>query len=1266
VEPGVGLAPFVSPLAVRILVEQPELRRGTIEGTLAFFDISGFTRLSERLARLGKLGAETITLIVDGIYTGLVDAAFRHGGDVIQFSGDALFVHFASEDHAVRAVAGAVEMYDFLSREGRLSTESGPVRLRMSAGMHSGCFDVSLVGGGQLAPLAWGAETTRALQCEKDADAGQVQVSATTASLLPPRWWRAHGSDAARLRLGAINADLPALGAQSAPEDASAIARLVAPALREPLAGGALAGEHRPLTAAFVGVKHHAAYADGYGTEALGAALMEIGAAVDDVCARWNLLWVGADALVDACDFFILTGAPRVAEDDEERITRAMTELVALDVPMRLAIGLNRGRVFAGPVGHPHRQTYGVTGDAVNLAARVMARAEPGELLATKPVLARVHARVASTSMVPFAAKGKRALVETERIDEVTDRRIEPDALPIVGRVEELTLLRSALEAVMQGGGRVVDIVANAGIGKTRLLDAFLAESPVLVARAAANPYARATPYAAIRGPARVMLGISNDVTARDAGAELASVIARSAPELIPWLPLIATVIGAEVPSTPEVDRLAPEFAAERLVRATVEALIAVPRGAGVLVLEDLHWADEASVSVLGGLATRIDEIPWLVCTARRPGPGWTEMATELALGPIDANAALRLVTAAVGEQGITDGVAAAVIARAQGNPLFLRELVAVAGDEDELPETIEQVIGAQIDALPPGLRLQLREAAVVGGSVELALLADAYGEPHLVEPRMWDPLSEFLVTDGVGRLRFRHDLARTTAYEGLGYRRRRELHGALADALRADARADAANFDRAGPIAPLLALHYSEAHRWRDAWEWSRSAAQNAMSQSATAEAFALLGRALDAVAHVADAPAAAVAEAAETRADLALRLGHSEEAHRALRLSRSRRVQDVSGTVRCLRKHGDVAEREGRYGQAMRWQRRALRAGENDSSASVRRESLQARLSYAVALYFQGRLREAIAWCEPVCDEARALDDAAALAQACMQIEGAAAELSPPESRGLADLAERLFREIGDDISLGNLLLNLGIVAFKSSDWGNAAQRYGEAADAFERAGDEIGAALARNNLAELLTDQGHDAQARENLEHARRVFQASAYHYGLALTESGLARLDLRGGARAEAGARLDVAMEVFGALGATALVVDTMVRRVEWHLMTGDPDGALAALAAAERAAATTDQIAILPATIARLRAEATTWLDGPDAGLPLARAAVETARAERSAYEELRSLDVLARIEAAAGLDPAPAARARDRLIEELGVVGLPVVRWDDH
>ena len=256
----------------------------------------------------------------------------------------------------------------------------------------------------------------------------------------------------------------------------------------------------------------------------------------------------------------------------------------------------------------------------------------------------------------------------------------------------------------------------------------------VTVFRVATNPYARATPFAAIGDLVRATLSVDPVADAPTAGNQLLAELTRVAPDLVVWAPLIATVIGASVPATAEVERLAPEHEAERLVRTTVDALLAVGADPALLVVEDLHWADEASIAVLAGLSARVVDTHWMVCTTRRPGVEWTDDAFELPLGPIDASAAYELLAAAVGEQGITDRVAASMVARAQGNPLFLRELVAVAGEGD-LPETVEQVIGAQIDALPPARRQHLRDAAVGGATVDLALLADACAAPEPARP---------------------------------------------------------------------------------------------------------------------------------------------------------------------------------------------------------------------------------------------------------------------------------------------------------------------------------------------------------------------------------------------------------------------------------------------------------------------------------------------------------------------------------------------------
>ena len=270
-----------------------------------------------------------------------------------------------------------------------------------------------------------------------------------------------------------------------------------------------------------------------------------------------------------------------------------------------------------------------------------------------------------------------------------------------------------------------------------------------------------------------------------------------------------------------------------------------------LLVIEDGHWIDDASRDLLHSLTREPAPRPWLVCVTRRPqGSDFADSAVDghvqLALGPIDARAAQALALAAAGEIAVSDEVLAVLVDRAGGNPLFVRELVAAsrgASDVSALPDSVETLILTRMDTLAPEDRFLLRNASVIGARFELELLSQIVQEelPDAEDLEHWERLSEFAAWEGAGRLRFLHDLFRAVAYEGLSFRRRREIHGrvgALLEELAGESVAD---------IADLLSLHYHRADEYTKAWEYSVLAGRRAQDRSANVEAIELYERALD-----------------------------------------------------------------------------------------------------------------------------------------------------------------------------------------------------------------------------------------------------------------------------------------------------------------------------------------------------------------------------------------------------------------------------------
>ena len=158
-----------------------------ITGTMVFVDLSGFTAMSERLSRLGRIGAEEVTDAIGACFTELLAIAYDAGGGLLKFGGDALLLAFRGDDHALRAVWAAAAMRERLREAGKLKTSAGNVTLRMSVGVHSGTFDCFLVGSPSRELLIAGRATSEVVAMEHCASAGQIVVSASTAAALPER-----------------------------------------------------------------------------------------------------------------------------------------------------------------------------------------------------------------------------------------------------------------------------------------------------------------------------------------------------------------------------------------------------------------------------------------------------------------------------------------------------------------------------------------------------------------------------------------------------------------------------------------------------------------------------------------------------------------------------------------------------------------------------------------------------------------------------------------------------------------------------------------------------------------------------------------------------------------------------------------------------------------------------------------------------------------------------------------------------------------------
>ncbi len=322
-------------------------------------------------------------------------------------------------------------------------------------------------------------------------------------------------------------------------------------------------------------------------------------------------------------------------------------------------------------------------------------------------------------------------------------------------------------------------------MGKSRLAyEAVRATSGAQVVVVRAEPYGAASAYRVFRDPLRRLLGLS--VTHPRRWARHCWRLSQGSPPTCNrWLHFSPTWSRWTCPTPPRSTRLDPQFRPDRLADAIVRLVDEAMPGPLILVAEEAHWADAASARLLDRLGAASAGRPWAVIAVRRGEEGGFAPArgTRITLDPLPTDVMERLVIAATEATPLRPHEIAAVVDRAQGNPLFVEEVTRVAidtGSLDTLPESVQAVMSAQIDLLQPDARRVLRYCAVLGRSFREEVLHRTLATDGLVaDESTFSSLGTFLQADGPDRWRFRNSLVRDAAYEGLAYRIRSRLHRA-------------------------------------------------------------------------------------------------------------------------------------------------------------------------------------------------------------------------------------------------------------------------------------------------------------------------------------------------------------------------------------------------------------------------------------------------------------------------------------------------------
>jgi class 3 adenylate cyclase/tetratricopeptide (TPR) repeat protein len=1232
-----------------------------IDGSLLFFDITGFTPLTERLARRGREGAEELSNLLDTVFSQLLMDAEDEGGDLLKWGGDALLLLFDGADHGRRAARAGLRMHQVLAQIGRARTSIGRVKLGASAGVESGPVHLILAGNPALRRdlVLLGPTATAVTMLEHAAGTGEVLVGDATAADLGPRLVRPHEGWGHLLSGVPTPANRPP---QPEPEPMPAIVQhLLAPQLWAYLSQPSREPEHRTVAVAFLRFDGTDTLLAEEGAEVVTASVDEALRNVQEATAGHEVSFLDTDVDVNGGKILLVGGAPSSAGDDTDRLLTAVSAIVKRAGRLPLQAGISQGRVFTGDTGSPTRRTYSVKGDAVNLAARLAAHAESGTILVAADVLEHTRRSYAVSDAPMASLKGKSKPVPVVTLGEpLESRRQQKSEDFFVGRDAEIGILRDAAEQLIDGSGGLIEVIGEPGIGKTRLVDEAVAlASDVTVLRCDCERTGAATPYTPVRRLLHQVLGTSSAMDPNAIARCLQDCVTVAAPELAPWVSLLGVVLDITIPPSSEVAELEEQHRAERIPELYADLLERMVQTPVILVVEDSYLADSATEGVFAAVARRAQQQPWLLFVTRDDRPtGWMPTATgRIELGPLDMTSSIELAEMATPERPLPPAIAEELAVRSGGHPLLLRELARAAArgeDPDELPSTVEELAASQIDQLPLAQRSMLRRAAVLGDEFPEDLLLQMITDvaPERSGPELLAGLSGLIVSTGY-LLRFRHPILREVAYAGLPYKRRRELHAKAAEVLEANTAA-------ADRRPELLALHYFVARNYDKAMDYGWRAGERAMARYAPAAAADAYRRAVQAARLSSSVSPSERSFYLEALGDAEFLAGRPTEAAaaylEALRGVGGQALREAHLALKLTR----VEQRRGHYSNALRRASLGLRAlrGAPGLEAGAARASLQAR--YAWLRVYQGRYADARRWAERGLAEADAAHELKAQAKAHAALHAVEVWSGGREAELHGEAALRMFEQLGDLTEQAHMLNNMALQRSAEGRWPDALLMFTRAAETFRRLGDAPNAANADYNRAEVLVRQGRSDEALPLLQNTLRVARAVGDEDLVALVRKEMGRAQSRAGDVAAGLILLEEARTELTRLREPQEVVDADIASAEAHLLAGRPEQALLLVEGAVTEAAAIRAATLLPSAY-RVQAAAL-FARGEVAQARVALAeGLRRSSSPDVAHEQGFLLAVAARI---ARRDDDPdadrlAEQARDAL-DLLGVVRVPL------
>jgi adenylate cyclase len=1102
-------------------------------GTVLFGDISGFTPIAEILVKeLGyQKGAEELTRQLNAVFDAIISPLHLFQGSVIGFSGDAITC-WLDGDNGLRAIGCALEMQNRMKEFDCIKLPSGQtILLAMKVAVAIGPIHRFLVGDPQiqLIDVLAGKTLDHLSDAEHMAGRGEIILHPDGIQSIKNRLeiaeWRGQTDTGERfaiikgLREPIEPTPWPAFSPDKLSEE-QIRPWLLSPVHRRLSIGmGRFLAELRPAVAVFVQFLGIGFEADPSAGEKLNSFIRAVIRIIDKYDGSLIQLTIGDKGSY----LYAAFGAPIAHEDDAIRAVSTAQDIrdlqKELDFLLEMRIGISKGRMRSGDYGSKLRRTYGVLGDEVNVAARLMQAAEPGQILSTQAIWKSTSEVFHWKGPQKIKIKGKQAALHVFVLETGTDTAVqhmhEPEyRLPMVGREKELQEIEQVLIEVRGGHGQIMTVTGEAGVGKSRIVAEMLhlsVEKHFIIYNGACQSIGTKINYLVWQNIFRELFSLNPSWSTDRQIETLRLKLEQVDPMLVDRIPLLSSILGVTIH-----DNELTKSMDAKLRKASLEALLVeylkfeAREHLLLLVLEDCHWIDDLSRDLVIEVAKVISKLPVLIVLAYRP----LEMKLleqilvkelgsirEIQLSELSQNSIEQLITLKVKNLFGSESVASQVLVKtisihSEGNPFYVEELLNYLHDrginpqnpieleEIALPDTLQSLILSRIDQLAEKQQITLKIASVIGREFRVAWLCGYYKDLGYLQQISSDlyrlsqiELLSLQTTSPELIYLFKHILIQEAAYESLPFSTRATLHDQLGQYIENKYQNDL------GPYLNLLAYHYEHSENEPKKREYLVKAGGASQVNYANEAAINYYERVLP---MLSGSEQVVIWRKLGQVMELVGRWDEAEKIYQQA-IEQSERLNALQAQADCMTAMGELQRKRGRYAEASLWldRKQAIYRDLADdvgvgqvlhykgTVAAHQGEYEQAQNLYAQSLTIRKRLNDQT-------QIASLLSNMGIVARFQGQYQRA---------RELHEQALKIRRELGDKWAIGVSLNNLGNVAIDQGNFEEARLLQEEGLAIRRAVGDRWAIANALNNLGNLARAQGEYATAislyRESME-------------------------------------------------------------------------------------------------------------------------------------------------------------------------------------